>query len=938
MIVSSSGSSKKSNSKSSSVCAQRRGDCSQCVGLERSPTGGGIRVSDGVGSSRPTSRAPSLPRPLPRGAAARERRLGLRLARARRAGRPRRGREDRPARGQVGRARAPRGAGDGQARPSGVPRARTRAAATPRTSTSRTRTSRERTFRESLRAGRVTDAVAVEVAAQVLDGLAHAHERGIVHRDVKPANVLLADARGDGDLRPHPRLRPRALRGRRDAHGRRRRPGDARLHRARAAARRAGGPGGRRLVGRRAALRGARRAASVLAAVARARRPRRSRRAAAAADRAAGPAGPAARGGRPSARRRSEEASVGGEARADAAAARAATTAARARAASTSIAQSAAAGTRGRRLCRRSRRAASVLPGARRAAARRRGRRADARRAALGLAFALAVPIFPLGNVALGLALLYAALAAAAWLALVLTRGAARRARRSRLLGCRPPRRRERRAGAGRIVLAGIPGQPPSDSPWPRRSLAGRSAVARSGRFRVAALAACRPALGRRGRRASWAAEPWRPGLTLADAGNRPRTAMLRQIEHKIESLFEGIFGRAFRTHVQPVELARKLAKEMDEGKTVSVSRVYVPNEYSIFLAPDDREQFSSYEESLVDELQQYLAEHARREGYALLSDPRVVFNSDGDLAVGEFGIATRMVQQRGGPSVPAQRAERDDDLPARAAADRGGDAEELGVDARGRHAERQRRKPRGTKQRTMIGRSRDCDVQIEDPSASRRHAEVRQEGTAYWIVDLDSTNGLEVNGMRTKRAKLRTATRSRSARPRSRSAATSPDARVRRGPDRAARPEDLLPRAALPLHLADRAQRVARRAHAAGELHHGPVSRRPRPASAGSRRRSTGDARRASRAPRSSRASRFELNAKAITVGRGAPNDIRLDDDEFASSITRASSRAATASGSRTSARRTARTSTARASAAPQKLAPGDVVRIGETDLRYER
>ena len=54
-----------------------------------------------------------------------------------------------------------------------------------------------------------------------------------------------------------------------------------------------------------------------------------------------------------------------------------------------------------------------------------------------------------------------------------------------------------------------------------------------------------------------------------------------------------------------------------------------------------------------------------------------------------------------------------------------------------------------------MIGRSRDCDIQIEDPSASRRHAEVRQEGTAYWIVDLDSTNGLEVNGLRAKRAKL---------------------------------------------------------------------------------------------------------------------------------------------------------------------------------------
>ena len=129
---------------------------------------------------------------------------------------------------------------------------------------------------------------------------------------------------------------------------------------------------------------------------------------------------------------------------------------------------------------------------------------------------------------------------------------------------------------------------------------------------------------------------------------------MLRQIEHKIESLFEGIFGRAFRTHVQPVELARKLAKEMDDGKTVSVSRVYVPNEYSIYLGPDDREQFSSYEGSLIDELQQYLAEHARREQYALLSPPKVILETDDDLTVGEFGIATRMVQQEGRRRVEA--------------------------------------------------------------------------------------------------------------------------------------------------------------------------------------------------------------------------------------------------------------------------------------------
>ena len=72
---------------------------------------------------------------------------------------------------------------------------------------------------------------------------------------------------------------------------------------------------------------------------------------------------------------------------------------------------------------------------------------------------------------------------------------------------------------------------------------------------------------------------------------------MLRSIEQKIEALVEGVFGRAFRTHVQPVELARKLAKEMDDHRTVSVSRVYVPNEYTVYLGSADREQFADYEQ-----------------------------------------------------------------------------------------------------------------------------------------------------------------------------------------------------------------------------------------------------------------------------------------------------------------------------------------------------
>src|SRR5882672_4923227 len=124
---------------------------------------------------------------------------------------------------------------------------------------------------------------------------------------------------------------------------------------------------------------------------------------------------------------------------------------------------------------------------------------------------------------------------------------------------------------------------------------------------------------------------------------------VLKAIESKIEGLFEGVFGRAFRTNVQPIELARWLAREMDQHRSVSVSRVYVPNEYTVHLAPSDRAQFHSYEGSLIGELQEYLGEHARREGYALLTPPKVIFSTDPELAMGESGVSARVVQPEAG-------------------------------------------------------------------------------------------------------------------------------------------------------------------------------------------------------------------------------------------------------------------------------------------------
>jgi hypothetical protein len=236
--------------------------------------------------------------------------------------------------------------------------------------------------------------------------------------------------------------------------------------------------------------------------------------------------------------------------------------------------------------------------------------------------------------------------------------------------------------------------------------------------------------------------------------------SVLRSIEQKIEGLFEGVFGRAFRTNVQPVELARKLVKEMEDHRTVSVSRVYVPNEYTVYLSPVDRKQFADYESSLRIELQDYLAEHARREGYMLLTPPAVRMETDDDLAMGEFGIATRMVQgerPKAGVAAPPQPVEPGATMVYRPTSPLSADGhaqdvalaqEIVTLTVRGKRREI-------TSRRVVIGRSKDCDVQIADPNASRRHAELREEGSAYWLIDLDSTNGTTVNGHRTARAKL---------------------------------------------------------------------------------------------------------------------------------------------------------------------------------------
>jgi hypothetical protein len=227
--------------------------------------------------------------------------------------------------------------------------------------------------------------------------------------------------------------------------------------------------------------------------------------------------------------------------------------------------------------------------------------------------------------------------------------------------------------------------------------------------------------------------------------------SVLRSIENKIAGLVEGTFSRAFRSEVRPVEIARKLAREMEEHKAVSVSRTIVPNEYRVFLSPRDRDRFAAYEDALATELAGYLLEHARRERLSLLSRPVIEFETDDRLGLGEFGIQTRVVA----PDHEQQQQPPGDERSGRTMiySATGAPAEPLEQRAPVRRETALllvggKRLVVGSTGVT-IGRSRQCDVVLEDPNVSRQHAEIRPRGDSWVLVDLGSTNGSCLNGRR---------------------------------------------------------------------------------------------------------------------------------------------------------------------------------------------
>jgi hypothetical protein len=211
--------------------------------------------------------------------------------------------------------------------------------------------------------------------------------------------------------------------------------------------------------------------------------------------------------------------------------------------------------------------------------------------------------------------------------------------------------------------------------------------------------------------------------------------SVLRTLETKIADLVEGAFGRAFRSEITPVELARRLVREMDRHRQSSLASTVVPNEYVVWLSPADRRHFAAIEESLIEELATHLLEHARAERLALPSRPQIQLRTDSRLTLGECGIEAHVVNAPA-PAVarrpgvpPGPEAPVAGEILPRAFVDIGGRRVAVG--------------PAGA----VIGRSNDADIVIAAHEVSRRHAQITADRDGWTLSDLGSTNGLRLNG-----------------------------------------------------------------------------------------------------------------------------------------------------------------------------------------------
>jgi Protein of unknown function (DUF3662)/FHA domain len=229
---------------------------------------------------------------------------------------------------------------------------------------------------------------------------------------------------------------------------------------------------------------------------------------------------------------------------------------------------------------------------------------------------------------------------------------------------------------------------------------------------------------------------------------------VLQRFERRLEGMVEGAFARAFRSELQPVEVASAVQREMDDrAAIVAKGRTLVPNDFVVELAETDHDRLDVYAESLGVELANLARDYAKEQGYSFVGPVRMRFEGVPDLTTGTFRIRSGVIRgstiEGGEIRLPAS------DLPRPGGRGFPGHPRLLvSTPGTGGAADSQSTYELQTPV-TLLGRGTDCDLRLVDPGVSRHHAELRVENDQVVLVDLGSTNGTFVNGQPVRRVAL---------------------------------------------------------------------------------------------------------------------------------------------------------------------------------------
>nr|WP_028648577.1 DUF3662 and FHA domain-containing protein [Nocardiopsis sp. CNT312] len=239
---------------------------------------------------------------------------------------------------------------------------------------------------------------------------------------------------------------------------------------------------------------------------------------------------------------------------------------------------------------------------------------------------------------------------------------------------------------------------------------------------------------------------------------------MLQRFERRLEGMIEGTFAMAFKSELQPVEVASAVQREMDErAAIVAQGRTLVPNDFIVELAASDKERLEVYADSLGQELAMLARDYATEQGYSFVGPVRVHFRSDDGLKTGRFRIRSGVVRGAILGDEGINKPTRD---PGYSAGQRQAGYPRLIISPGGATAEGSL-SSHGSQQAfelttpvTLLGRGTDCDLRLVDNGVSRHHVEIRLEGDDAVLVDKNSTNGTFVNGQQVQQARLVDGTR----------------------------------------------------------------------------------------------------------------------------------------------------------------------------------